>query len=67
MNIGQTVYETICKAAERGEKITKVVLPVALYEEFITEPGMQKMMNAFGVSVTSGKIKVPKFSKAGAK
>lgn len=65
MNIGQTVYETICKAAERGEKITKVVLPEALYEEFITEPGMSRMMLAFGVTVTSGKLKAPRFTKRG--
>lgn len=67
MNIGQTVYETICKAAERGEKITKVVLPTALYEEFVTAPGMSRMMSAFGVAVTSGKVKAPRFSKAGGK
>ena len=61
MNIGQTVYETICKAAERGDKCMKVELPEELYLEFMTEPGMQRMMGAFGVDVVSGTGIVPKF------
>lgn len=63
MNIGQTVYETICKAAERGEKITKVVLPSTLYLELVTEPGMERMLKSFGVSVASGTLKAPRFYK----
>jgi hypothetical protein len=63
MNIGQTVYAAICKSAELGERVTKVVLPEKLYEEFITEPGMARMMKTLGVEVVSGKVKVPKFLK----
>ena len=61
MNIGHTLYTTLVRYAEGGERVTKVVLPTTLYLEFLDEGGMATMMRTLGVEVVEGKVEEPKF------
>jgi hypothetical protein len=61
MNIGHTLYTTLVRYAEGGERVTSVVLPEHLYEEYLSEQGMPQMMRTLGVKVIPGEVIEPKF------
>ena len=62
MNIGSEVYKTIARKAEAGERVTKVVLPRPLYEEWIDEGhNINSLFNRLGVSIVEGDVTEPQF------
>jgi hypothetical protein len=62
MNIGQTVYSTIVRYAEGGARVTKVVLPKALHEEWVEEGhNINSLFAKLGVEVVEGEVTEPKF------
>lgn len=62
VNIGETVYKEIVTRAERGHRVTKVVLPKKLYAEWVEEGhNVNSMFKAIGVTVVSGTAEVPEF------
>lgn len=68
MNIGHTVYTTIARYAEGGSRVTKVVLPEALYEEWVNEGhNINKLFDRLGVKVVKGEVTEPEFQMGEAK
>lgn len=62
MNIGQTVYTTIVRYAEGGGRVTRVVLPRPLYDEWIGEGhNWNSTFAKLGVEVVEGDVTEPKF------
>ena len=62
VNIGETVYMEIVKRAERGHRVTRVVLPKKLYAEWVDEGhNINSLFRAIGVSISSGTCTVPEF------
>lgn len=65
VNIGHTVYMEIVKRAENGKRVTKVVLPEKLYNEWVEEGhNINSLFKAIGVTVIRGEVKAPKFLEA---
>ena len=60
-SIGNEIYRTLVKHAERGGRITRVTLPPDLFVEYLAEQGMTHMMRTLKVEVVSGKVEVPMF------
>jgi hypothetical protein len=62
MTIGSEVYHAIATYAEKGERVTKVVLPLKLYNEWIEEGhNINSLFAKLGVSIVSGEVTTPKF------
>lgn len=61
MNIGHTLYTTLVRYAEGGQRIVKVTLPSDLFVEYLAEQGMVHMMRTLKVEVVSGDVEVPQF------
>ena len=60
-SIGNEIYRTLVKQAERGARVTRVTLPPGLFEEYLAEQGMTHMMRTLKVEVVSGTVEVPMF------
>ena len=61
-NVGHTVYTSIARYAEGGERVTRVVLPADLYEEWISEGlNYDQLFVKLGVEVVEGKVESPQF------
>lgn len=62
MNIGSEVYHAIARYAEGGERVTKVILPQPLYDEWINEGhNINSLFAKLGVSIVAGEVNEPKF------
>lgn len=61
MQIGPTIYSTIVKYAEHGERVTKVILPEELYYDLKFDAEWQHTLRTLGVQVEEGKVREPKF------
>lgn len=59
--IGHTLYTTLVRYAEGGQRIVKVTLPTDLFVEYLAEQGMVHMMRTLKVEVVSGDVGVPQF------
>lgn len=60
-SIGNEIYRTLVKQAERGARVTRVTLPPDLFVEYLAEQGMTHMMRTLKVEVVSGSVDVPQF------
>lgn len=60
-NVSAMLYQTIVRYAEGGERVTKVVLPVALFDEYVQDGQSLRMMRTLGVEVVEGRVESPKF------
>lgn len=64
-NISNTIYQTIVRFAEGGTRITRIELPLALYEEYYTDQGMPQMMRTLKIQVVQRDVKEPRFLTEG--
>jgi hypothetical protein len=62
MTIGSEIYHAIATYAERGERITQVLLPENLYAQWIEEGhNINSLFAKLGVSIVAGDVPAPKF------
>lgn len=61
MAIGSEIYRTLVRYAEGGERVTKVVLPKTLFDEYMQDAVIQQTMKVLDVKVEYGEVREPQF------